>query len=345
VPTLQVSLLAALAALVVLAVAPGEAVAAEVIRVDGARAVRVDDTLVPSRRATDLGPPGAATGAPLGSAASRSGGPAPSRKAARASRAPLAAVSRRGARAVERALQGARRSGRIGAARHRRWRAAERTARRLRDRLRRARRLQLDYVLGTLERTALRGQLKASRMPALFLGLERNIQDWRRLPFPRAGDRVSFRGSELLFQYFPGRGLQLHPLASFSRANLIHGACTKGGAERCRPQALARLLGELRSLAVWRGRSFVAWEYGFHFGGGSPPWMSGMAQAMGVQALARGATLLGRPDLLVVARRALGAFDAAPPLGVRTVGFGGGVHYLQYSFAPGLQILTPSPRR
>ena len=68
--------------------------------------------------------------------------------------------------------------------------------------------------------------------------------------------------------------------------------------------------------------------------------MSGMAQATGIQALARAAQLLDEPRYLEVARRALGAFRTPPPRGVRTTGPTGGVHYLQYSFAPRLFIFN-----
>ena len=89
-----------------------------------------------------------------------------------------------------------------------------------------------------------------------------------------------------------------------------------------------------------RSRRFIAWEYAFAFGGGSPPWMSGMAQATGIQALARAAKLLDEPRYLDIAREALGAFETRPPTGVRTSGPAGGVHYLQYSFAPRLYIFN-----
>jgi hypothetical protein len=65
-----------------------------------------------------------------------------------------------------------------------------------------------------------------------------------------------------------------------------------------------------------------------------------MADATGIQAYGRAAELLDEPHYLDVAREALGAFETPPPLGVRTVGFAGGVHYLQYSFAPRLYIFN-----
>jgi hypothetical protein len=96
----------------------------------------------------------------------------------------------------------------------------------------------------------------------------------------------------------------------------------------------------MTALAVKRGRRFIAWEYLFYFGGGSPPWMSGMAQATGIQALGRASQLLNEPKYAETARRALAAFETAPPTGVRTRGPRGGVAYLQYSFAPRLYIFN-----
>ena len=55
----------------------------------------------------------------------------------------------------------------------------------------------------------------------------------------------------------------------------------------------------MQALAVQRSKRFIAWEDAFAFGGGSPPWMSGMAQATGIQALAREMGL-GRLDFVKV---------------------------------------------
>jgi hypothetical protein len=176
-------------------------------------------------------------------------------------------------------------------------------------------------------------------MPVAFLQLERNRQYWPRLPYPASRDEVSFRGSQILFVYFPGEGLQLHPLSTFKKANALHGFCERGEAS-CDEAALRRILDEMTALAVKRGHNFIAWEYLFYFGGGTPPWMSGMAQATGIQALGRAAQLLGEPQYAETARRALAAFETPPPAGVRTTGPRGGVHYLQYSFAPRLYIFN-----
>ena len=299
--------------------------------VDGDRVEHVDDPFVPPRAEIALGPvPGGA----------------------RVQAAPSAA----GPRAVSGALKRAHRRRAIGLPQYRDYRRTYSRARSIARRLRGARRRELSYVLRSVERIAGAGRLSASRMPALFLQLGRNASYWGSKRFPAAGDQISFRGSELLYQYFPGQGLQLHPLSNFKKANQLHGACAKAGrpgkpvcgafppgpkrGTPCRPQRLRRLLDELSRLAVKRGRGFIAWEYNFAFGGGSPPWMSGMAQATAITALARGAQLLKQPAYTATAAAALGAFETRRPTGVRTRGPMGGVHYLQYSFAPRLYIFN-----
>jgi hypothetical protein len=311
-----VKLIAAIAAVAALTLA-GPAQAGQVIVVDGNHAQRVEDPAVPTRAEIALGAPTVAS----------------------ASRVRARTSTKSGRRAVYSALRRELRRKRISTSAYRRWRATYvRSVRTLR-RLSGARATQLRYVLTSVESLALRGRLGATRMPVAFLNLERNRQYWPRQPYPAPGDQVSFRGSEILFQYFAGEGLQLHPLSTFKKANHLHGFCERKEAT-CDEAALRRILDEMTRLAVKRGRSFIAWEYLFYFGGGTPPWMSGMAQATGIQALGRAATLLNQPKYLETARRALGAFETAPPTGVRTTGFRGGVHYLQYSFAPRLFIFN-----
>jgi hypothetical protein len=318
-------MLLAAAAVLAGAVTATPAHAGEVIVVDGQHAVRTNDPFVPARSARALAP---APKRAVGVQASAAG----------ASRA-HASKPARGPRAVMRVLRSARAKHRITTAAYRRYVRAYKRSRSVRRRLSGARRTQLSYVITSVEQLALTRRLTPSRMLPAFLQLERNTQYWPRLPYPAVGDRVSFKGSEILFQYFPGEGLQIHPLSTFKKANLIHGACERGEPD-CDKGALRRLLDEMSALAVRRGRHFIAWEYLFYFGGGYPPWMSGMAQATGIQALARAADLLDEPSYLKTAERALPAFETAPPTGVRTTGPNGGVAYLQYSFAPRLYIFN-----
>jgi hypothetical protein len=320
-------------ALAAVLVAAGPSHAGEVILVDGDRATRVKDPTVPTQGEISLGPPMGGR-APLTTAAARRSSAARAWRRARG-----AAPRRKDRRAVYNALKRMQRRKAIEPGEHRLWRRWYVRSLRTYRRLRGARREQLGYVIDSVEALALSRRLGATRMPAAFVQLERNRRYWRSLPYPGAGDQVSFRGSEILYQYFPGEGLQLHPLSTFKKANHMHGACERGDAA-CDEAGLRRLLDEMTELAVRRSARFNAWEYAFHFGGGSPPWISGMAQATGLQAYARAATLLAEPAYVETARAGLGAFETPPPRGVRTGGPGGGVHYLQYSFAPRLYIFN-----
>ena len=198
-----------------------------------------------------------------------------------------------------------------------------------------ARKLQLAGALATVEDMAARGQLRAGRLYPLFLTLQRNAEWWSAEPLLVGGQRVTFEGSELVWQYVPGQGIQLHPLANFGKLN----AYAKGSKRNNARNTV--LLDELLSVAVPRGGG-LAWEYYFTFDGGKPPWVSGLAQGTGLQAIARSAAKLGRmPELLPRIQEGLKLFEQAPPTGVRVpTEDGSGVHYAQYSFWPSLHIIN-----
>ena len=209
------------------------------------------------------------------------------------------------------------------------YRSVRATARRLAG----ARRAELDGVLRVVDGIAARGELTPSRIPPLVLTLERNEEWWSTRDPIASGARVSFPGSQLVWQAVRGQGLQFHPLANFGKLN----GYWLGG--RRHDRRAAQLLDELLGMAVERAGG-LAWEYYFAFGGGQPPWVSGLAQGTALQALARVATRLGRQgDVFPVAARGLGIFEAPPPAGVR-VAAERGAHYAQYSFDPGLFVLN-----
>jgi hypothetical protein len=193
-----------------------------------------------------------------------------------------------------------------------------------------ARRAALGGALENAELVAASGQLTPSRLAPLFLTVARNRQWWTTGPLLSNGQRVEFAGSELVWQHYTGQGIQLQVLANFGKANGLWQAKDD--------DALRALLDELVPLASDRD-GVLAWEYWFRFGGGSPPWASGMAQATGVQALARAAVRLGEPAYRDAAIRALALFETPAPRGVRVEGEAG-PHYLLYSFAPGLRVLN-----
>jgi hypothetical protein len=190
---------------------------------------------------------------------------------------------------------------------------------------------QLAAVISNTRAVAAAGLLVAGRAPLVFLTLQRNRAWWSQGPLLRYGQRVTFAGSQLVWQYYPGQGIQVQWLGTFGRAN---GLFQQMG----RDDELRALLDEALGLATPRAGG-IAWESLFHFDRGAPPWVSGLSQGTALQALSRAAARLNEPRYFVAARAALGIFRVAPPEGVRLEA-PAGAHYLQYSFAPGLRILN-----
>lgn len=209
-------------------------------------------------------------------------------------------------------------------------------SKRLAKSLRGTRRTQIGAVVKNTEAIAASGRLTATRAPALFLTLERNRAWWSAGKGIGAGARISFTGSEIVWQYYPGQGIQIQWLGTFGKANGYLKA------KNVQNTKLKLLLDESVALAAARAGG-IGWEYLFKFGGGSPPWVSGMAQATGIQALGRAAIKYMTSDpqrysvYLDAARKALGIYNVAPPEGVR-VDTPSGAHYLIYSYSRGLRV-------
>lgn len=285
--------------------------------------------------APDLRVRGALLPAPADDVTGRPAGVVRARVAAR--RAELRILRR--SRTVRGALRRAWVAGAIHRSTYARLRRVWWTARRAHARLSGRRRAELGAVIAVAADLARNRALSASRLDAVFLTLRRNRDYWTRRALPAPGERFSFGHDPVTFQYYAGRGLQIQPLASFGHANALSSSCLLPHPRfRCRPRALRRLLNRMLALGSERG-GFLAWEYLFEFGGGTPPWISAMTQATGAQALARGRRVLGDRRYGMAARRALGAFEQPPPTGV-AVAAGAGRRYAMYSFAPELRILN-----
>ena len=208
------------------------------------------------------------------------------------------------------------------------WDSALKTERHLKG----SRRAQLTGVVETLHDIAVAGKLTATRLPAMFLTLQRNQQWWSTGPPLRSGQRVEFGGSQLVWEYYPPYGIQLQELASFGVAD---GLYTAGPADYPK---LESVLAELVGLAVRRAGG-LAWEYFFPFDGGSPPWISAMAQGTAIEALTRAYLATGQDQYLQTAHAALAPLNVAPPAGVGEAA-PHGRRFLQYSFAPGTDIIN-----
>ena len=65
------------------------------------------------------------------------------------------------------------------------------------------------------------------------------------------------------------------------------------------------LIDELAPLAVPQRGGWVSWEYAFDYPGSRAPWLSGMAQGVAIQALARGWEATRNERDLALAKQAL----------------------------------------
>jgi D-glucuronyl C5-epimerase C-terminus len=242
-------------------------------------------------------------------------------------------TSRHAARrpSVPAALTRLKRSGAISEEAYARYRNAYAAARRSLRRLSGTRRAELGSVIANTRQLAATGELTPSRLPVAMLTLERNRQWWTTEPLLASRARVSFPPSKIVWEYYPGQGIQIQWLGTFGEANGYY----LSGRENAN---LRQLLGEVIPLATERAGG-IAWEYMFHFDGGAPPWTSGLSQGTALQALARAWSRFGEPAYLTAAQKALGVFQTSPPEGVR-VKTPLGAEYAEYSYAPHDRILN-----
>jgi hypothetical protein len=148
----------------------------------------------------------------------------------------------------------------------------------------------------------------APRALALFSQLQENVDYLGSHRIPASHTDVTGPDG-VVYRWFPGQGLEFHPLANFGALNTVAAA---GDADRTQLLASA-----LVARAIPR-QGALLWEYPFWFGRGRPPWVSGMAQAVAAQALARAGTLLGDQSLLRAAGRAYAAIPGKLDFSVST---------------------------
>lgn len=302
---LQTAVGAALAATAILAAAPA-AHSARVLVVDSSgRAVVRDDPSIPAESPSEKPAPG-----PLPPASS--GGP-------------VAAAA--GASRLESGIRAAAASGAISAATRDEYLRAVARARGTAARVGGSRRAAINAAIANFSRMT----LTPSRLRPAIETVRRNAQWFGSHGAGGWGGRVTFRDSWLVWQFYPGQGLQVQWLGSFGRLNGLY-------LSKSRDSKIRSMAREMSGMAVERAGG-VAWEYMFQFGGGRPPWVSSISQGTALQALSRASHRLKDREFLRVADRALGIFRTPPPAGVR-VRTARGAHYLAYSYAPGQRIFN-----
>ena len=186
-------------------------------------------------------------------------------------------------------------------------------------------------VLANLTSLAKRRLLGGRAFPA-FLILQRNVEwFWQERKGPAVyGTRTTFPGSQLIYEFYPGSGWQLQPLANFGKLN--------GLLKLKKPKAgqLESYADELLQTAVNR-HGFLAFEYYFPWSGGPPGWVSGMATATGMQAFSTLAKRDGDTRYSDAAQSMLGVFETGPPWGIQ-LNRPEGLFFLQYSQDPSLLV-------
>jgi hypothetical protein len=186
-------------------------------------------------------------------------------------------------------------------------------------------------VLSSLSSLAQRHLLGGRAYPA-FLVLQRNVDwFWTRKKGPMAyGTRTTFPGSQIIYEFYPGAGWQLQPLANFGHLNgLLKLKHPKAG-------QLESYADELLQTGVTR-HGFLAFEYYFPWSGGPPGWVSGMATATGMQAFSTLGKRDGQTKYTDAAHSMLGAFESGPPWGIK-IDRPQGTFFLQYSQDPSLLV-------
>jgi D-glucuronyl C5-epimerase C-terminus/Bacterial Ig-like domain len=264
----------------------------------------------------------ALAGKPIEARSASSLGPvrAPARARAAASHGPT----------VTAALASLQRSGAITPAAYQKDYAAYVAAVNSLKKLSGTRRNELGAVVANVQAIAAAGGFIPSRLPALFLTLERNRTWWTSGSLLASRVRISFPGSELVWEYYVGQGIEIQWLGTFGEGNGYY----SGGQNN----NLKQLISELIPLATKRAGG-IAWEYMFQFDGGLPPWTSGLSQGTALQLLSRDYSRFKEPTVLTAAQEALGIFKTPPPSGVRVTS-SLGAHYLEYTYAPTDRILN-----
>jgi hypothetical protein len=228
------------------------------------------------------------------------------------------------------------------------------------------RRREMIASLNIVRGMAARGALAPDVMPMAFLTLRRNADWWAthgppgnggspgekgaagrrckplRIPKKKKrkrhrraraaslvahASRLTFPDSNVVFQWYPGMGLQIQVNGTFAAINTLFAENTDASKAQARDA-----LDEMLTLASRRGGA-ITWDYLFPFGGASPPWTSGLSQATAIRAYLKA-------NRYSTAREIGALFGVRAPLGIRVPLGRDGNWYALYSYAPGERVLN-----
>ena len=177
---------------------------------------------------------------------------------------------------------------------------------------------------------ALSGRLTGPRAVALFGQLRLN-DDYFAVRGPPAASTDATDADGVVYRYFVGDCFEFHPLANFGALNADVEAGDAAATQRLADALIAR--------GVHPHGGGVVWEYYFPFGGGVAPWVSGMAQAVAAQALARAGGLVADEASALIGQ-ARAAYEAIPGHLLTQVAAGPWIRLYSFQNVP----VLPCPR-
>ena len=168
------------------------------------------------------------------------------------------------------------------------------------------------------------GMMTEPRALALIGELKANddyfLQHWA--PAPKT-DITDADG--IVYRYFAARCFEFHPLANFGALNAHVAAGDIEGSQRLADALVAR--------GVYQSSGGIGWEYTFPYDGGRAPWLSGMAQAVAAQALARAAGLVPSESTALLGK-ARAAYQAIPGRLLTSVAAGPWIRLYSFTSLP-----------
>jgi len=129
----------------------------------------------------------------------------------------------------------------------------------------------------------------------------------------------------IVYRYFAGRCFEFHPLANFGALNARVAAGDIEGSQRLADALVAR--------GVYQASGGIGWEYMFPYAGGRAPWLSGMAQAVAAQALARASGLVTAESSALLGK-ARAAYQAIPGRLLTSVAAGPWIRLYSFTSLP-----------
>jgi hypothetical protein len=173
--------------------------------------------------------------------------------------------------------------------------------------------------------------LTAARMPAVFANVNATTWVMRHHSMPTYAQRIQLPGDPVVYGYYPGSGMQLQPLFTFAYGNVLNDISDTTDA--------SKLADRMLKLSVMRN-GYRTWEYYFNWEGGTPPWVSGIAQATALQFYVHTWKVTQTAAYLRVAQQALKGFYLHPKQGGFMLNQGSGRWYLLYGFKPQEYVLN-----